>query len=158
MAATARKQYDHRIRQAIVETGDPDLFPKLAIPDSTRRSRVTRGVAEVVTLDARDTEIVELHVTVARLEKKVAILTAVVGLLAALVRVAGITLQRPGSRRPPRSGASCAPSPGRSPRSREPPRSGSSVSRRPACANGPGASCGSAASTTLLRLGSVPVR
>ncbi len=78
MAATVRKQYDHRIRQAIAKTGDPDLFPKLAIPDSTRRSWLTRGVAEVVTLDARDTEIVELHTHVAKLEKKVAILTAVV--------------------------------------------------------------------------------
>ena len=55
MAATVRKQYDHRIRQAIVKTGDPDLFPKLAIPDSTRRTWLTRGAAEVVTLDDRDT-------------------------------------------------------------------------------------------------------
>lgn len=92
MPATARKHYDHRIRHAIVATGDPDLFPKLAIPDSTRRSWLTRGVAEVVTLDARDTEIVELHATVAKLDKKVAMLTAVVRLLVTLVRVAGTTL------------------------------------------------------------------
>ena len=92
MAATARKQYDHRIRQAIVQARNPDLFPKLSIPDSTRRSWLTRGVAEVVTLDQRDTEFVELHATVAKLEKKVAVLTAVVRLLVTLVRVAGITL------------------------------------------------------------------
>ena len=92
MAATARKQYDHRIRQAIVQARDPDLFPKLAIPDSTRRSWLTRGVAEVVTLDQRDSEFIELHAAVAKLEKKVAVLTAVVRLLVTLVRVAGITL------------------------------------------------------------------
>ncbi len=92
MSATVRKQYDHRLRQAIVKTGDPDLFPKLAIPDSTRRTWLTRGAAEVVTLDDRDTEIVEFHATIAKLEKKVAILTAVVRLLVTLVRVAGTTL------------------------------------------------------------------
>jgi transposase InsO family protein len=92
MPATARKQYDHRIRQAIVKTGDPDLFPRLAIPDSTRRSWLTRGVAEVVTLDGRDAEVVELHAKVARLEKKNAILAAVVRLLVTLVRVTGTTL------------------------------------------------------------------
>jgi putative transposase len=92
MPATARKQYDHRIRQAIVKTGDPDLLPKLAIPDSTRRSWLTRGVADVVTLDVRDAEVVELHAKVARLEKKNAILAAVVRLLVTLVRVTGTTL------------------------------------------------------------------
>ena len=89
MPATARKQYDHRIRQAIVETGDPDLFPRLSIPDSTRRSWLSRGVAEVVTLDERDTEIVDLHANVAKLEKKAAILAAAVRLLVTLVRVTG---------------------------------------------------------------------
>ncbi|HJL14274.1 MAG TPA: DDE-type integrase/transposase/recombinase [Sandaracinaceae bacterium LLY-WYZ-13_1] len=92
MPATSRKQYDHRIRQAIVEAGDPDLFPKLAIPDSTRRSWLTRGVAQVVTLDQRDSDLVELHATVAKLERKVAILTAVVRLLVTLVRVTGLSL------------------------------------------------------------------
>ncbi len=80
MAATARKQYDHRIRQATVQARDPDRFPKLVIPDSTRRSWLTRGVTEVVTLDRRDSEFVELHAHVAKLEKRVAVLTAVMRL------------------------------------------------------------------------------
>ncbi len=71
---------------------DPDLFPKLAIPDATLRSWLTRGVAEVVALDQRDSEFIELHAAVAKLEKKVAVLTAAVRLLVTLVRVAGITL------------------------------------------------------------------
>ena len=92
MSAPARKQYDHRIRNAIVKTGDADLFPRLAIPDSTRRSWLSRGVSEVVTLDARDTEMVALHADVARLEKRVAILATVARLLVTLVRVSGTAL------------------------------------------------------------------
>ncbi|MFK7991911.1 MAG: hypothetical protein AB8I08_38195, partial [Sandaracinaceae bacterium] len=92
MSAPARKQYDHRIRNAIVEAGNPDLFPGLAIPDSTGRSWLARGVSEVVTLDARDTEIVALYAEVARLEKRAAVLATVVRLLVTLVRVSGATL------------------------------------------------------------------
>jgi len=92
MPATDRKQYDHRIRQAIVKTGNPDLFPKITIPDSTRRSWLRRGVADVVRLDVRDAEVIELHADVAKLEKRVAVLAAVVRLLVTLVRVTGVTL------------------------------------------------------------------
>lgn len=92
MSAPARKQYDHRIRHAIVKAGDPDLFPGLAIPDSTRRSWLSRGAPDVVTLGARDTEVVALHADVARLEKRIAILAAVVRLLVTLVRVTQLSL------------------------------------------------------------------
>ena len=92
MPATARRQYDHRMRQAIVKTGDSNLFAKLSIPDSTRRSWLKRGIAEVVTLDGRDTEFVALHADVAKLEKKITILAAVVRLLVTLFRVTGVTL------------------------------------------------------------------
>ena len=92
MSAIARKHYDHRIRQAIVKTGDASLFPALAIPDSTRRSWLSRGVAEVVTLNEADAAIVELHWRIAKLEKRVGILVAVVRLLVTLVRVSGATL------------------------------------------------------------------
>ena len=33
-----RRTYDHRIREVICETGDPDLFPELKIPRSTIRN------------------------------------------------------------------------------------------------------------------------
>ncbi|MFK7991242.1 MAG: DDE-type integrase/transposase/recombinase [Sandaracinaceae bacterium] len=88
----ARKQYDHRIRHAIVKAGNPKLFPGLAIPDSTRRSWLARGAPDVVTVDARDTEIVSLHAHVARLEKRVAVLATVVRLLVTLIRVSGAKL------------------------------------------------------------------
>ncbi|HJL16052.1 MAG TPA: hypothetical protein RMH99_10360 [Sandaracinaceae bacterium LLY-WYZ-13_1] len=92
MPASARKQYDHRIRQAIVKTGDPGLFPSSQSPESSKRSWLSRGVGDVVTLDARDTELVELHAQVAKLEKKVSNLSAVVRLLVTLVRVTGMSL------------------------------------------------------------------
>ena len=92
MSAIARKHYDHRIRHAIVETGDANLFPTLAIPDSTRRSWLSRGAADVVTLSEADAAIVELHSRIAKLEKKIAILVTVVRLLVTLVRVSGATL------------------------------------------------------------------
>jgi hypothetical protein len=33
-----RRVYDHRTREMICETGDPDLFPELKIPRSSIRS------------------------------------------------------------------------------------------------------------------------
>ena len=92
MSATARKHYDHRIRQAIVKAGDTELFPRLDIPDSTRRSWLSRGVTEVVTLNEADAACVELHARIAKLEKKVAVLAAVVRLLVTFARVSGATL------------------------------------------------------------------
>ena len=53
MPSSARNHYDHRIRQAIVKTGDAELFPRLDIPDSTKRSWIKRGIAKVVTLEGR---------------------------------------------------------------------------------------------------------
>ena len=43
--------YDHRIREQIVRTGDPDLFPELDIPRKTALSWIRRGMRDVVTVD-----------------------------------------------------------------------------------------------------------
>ena len=43
MSSASRNAYDHRLKQAIVETGDPDLFPELSIPESTARIWMRRG-------------------------------------------------------------------------------------------------------------------
>ncbi len=47
--AQSRRTYDHRIREAILESGNRDLFPELDIPQSTIRSWVHRGLPDVVT-------------------------------------------------------------------------------------------------------------
>ncbi len=51
MSTAVRNAYDHRLKQAIVETGEPDLFPELAIPESTRRTWMRRGVADVISVE-----------------------------------------------------------------------------------------------------------
>ncbi len=94
MITAVRNAYDHRLRQAIVETGDPDLFPELAIPESTRRTWIRRGVTDVISFDRADADVIALRATVGKLEKRVAILNAVVRLLVTLVRVCEISLGR----------------------------------------------------------------
>lgn len=44
------RRYDHRIKNMIAESGDPYLFPDLAIPLSTAREWIKRGPQDVVTL------------------------------------------------------------------------------------------------------------
>jgi len=87
MSSAVRNSYDHRLRQAIVETGDPDLFPELRIPDSTRRTWMRRGVSTVVTFERADAHIIALQVHNAKLRKRVTTLVALVRLLITLVRV-----------------------------------------------------------------------
>ena len=84
-----RRSYDHRLRLAIAETGNPHLFVNLDIPPSTRRSWSSRPVPNVVALHPEDRELVELQVAVAKLEAANAKLRAVLRLLVALVAVLG---------------------------------------------------------------------
>jgi len=83
----SRRTYDHRIREAILETGDRELFPELGIPQSTIRSWVYRGLPDVVTSELvacdRDALISEIHA----LRQRTTLLAAVVGLLVAMLRV-----------------------------------------------------------------------
>ncbi len=85
--AQSRRTYDHRIKQAILESEDRDLFPELQIPQSTIRSWVHRGLPDVVTSELvafdRAALISEIHA----LRQRTALLAAVVGLLAAMLRV-----------------------------------------------------------------------
>ena len=66
--SAARQTYDHRLRLAIAETGNPHLFPEAHIPESTRRTWTRRAVPNVVALRPEDSELVDLHVAVASLE------------------------------------------------------------------------------------------
>ena len=52
--------YDHRIRNAIVASGDPNLFPDLDINRSTTRSWLRRGSKNIVSHDIIDKSKVEL--------------------------------------------------------------------------------------------------
>ena len=87
--SAARQTYDHRLRLAIAETGNPRLFPEAHIPESTRRTWTRRAVPNVVALRPEDSELVDLHVAVANLEAANARLRGVIRLLLALVSVLG---------------------------------------------------------------------
>ena len=92
MSSTIRQAYDHRVRDAIVESGDIGLLPQLRIPDSTRRSWLRRGSRTVVAASRVGHDHVELQNRIAKLERQAATLRAVLRLLVALVRTAGISL------------------------------------------------------------------
>ena len=92
VATAARRTYDHRIREAIVESGDPSLFAALAIPKSTRHSWLRRGAPRVVTAEGSGAEAVDLRIEVARLRRRAQILCAVMRLLIVLVRTTGASL------------------------------------------------------------------
>ncbi|MCZ6529540.1 MAG: DDE-type integrase/transposase/recombinase [Chloroflexi bacterium] len=87
-----RQSYDYRIREAICETGDRDLFPELNIPRSTIRSWVRRGVPDVVTCDLALGDRSDLVVEIRELRHRTALLGAVVGLLIAMLRVSKISI------------------------------------------------------------------
>jgi hypothetical protein len=52
LRAMSRRAYDHRIKEQIIRTGNPDLLPELEIPRSTAVSWIRRGPREVVSLDS----------------------------------------------------------------------------------------------------------
>ena len=90
----SRRQYDHQIRNAVVESGDITLFAHLNIPDSTLRSWLRRGAWSVVTTRDERRDATALRVKVAKLERRVATLGAVVRLLMILLRTTGVSLAK----------------------------------------------------------------
>ncbi len=86
-ATLPRRSYDHRIREAVCETRDPDLFPELQIPSSTIRCWLHRGAADVETADVLDDDRLKLLVQNRELQRRVAFLRAMVGILVAVIRV-----------------------------------------------------------------------
>ena len=78
------RTYDHRIREAVIKSGNPNLFPQLNIPRSTTRAWIRRGQREVVTLEPPDD--LTLRVQLSRVEAQNVVLRQVVRLLLALIR------------------------------------------------------------------------
>ena len=88
-----RQSYDHRIREAICETGDRDLFPDLKIPSSTIRSWIRRGVPDVVACDLAASDRSDLVVENREMRDRTALLGAVIGLLIAMLRVSKVQFE-----------------------------------------------------------------
>jgi hypothetical protein len=89
---SARNVYDPRVRELIRATGDPDLFPELGIPRSTATGWLRGDFKPVVGAEAISRTEIELHARLAKLDRRIRILVAVMRLLLALVRVSGCRL------------------------------------------------------------------
>jgi transposase InsO family protein len=87
-----RRIYDHRIREAIFESGDRDLFPNLEIPRSTIRSWIHRGIPDVVSCDSAVRDRTDLLAEIRQYQQRTALLGAIVGLLIAMLRVSKVRL------------------------------------------------------------------
>jgi len=81
------RTYDYRIREAICESGDRELFPELNIPRSTIRSWIHRGTPDIVTADLAFDCDAEMATEIERLRRRTTLLGAIVGLLVAMLRV-----------------------------------------------------------------------
>jgi hypothetical protein len=89
-ALHSRRTYDYRIRGAICETGDRELFPELKIPRSTIRSWIHLGSPDVISCDLSAHDYAELTAEIEGLRCRTALLGAVVGLLIALLRASKV--------------------------------------------------------------------
>ena len=92
LTTTNKRTYDHRIREAICASGDPNLFPALGIPRWTALSWIRRGCPEVVELNAGHDFDADHHERVRKLERRIAVLIAVVRLLLLMLRLSGFRL------------------------------------------------------------------
>ena len=90
VASAKRRTYDHRIREAIVSSGDATLFSELSIPRSTKHTWLRRGAPRVVIANNIDQP--DLRLQLARMSRQIEVLRAVIRLLLALVRATNIRL------------------------------------------------------------------
>ena len=86
-------RYDHRPRNAIVETGNPNLFPELSIPQSTARDWIRKGKAKVITASEFECTQAELAGRVRELEIELACVKAKSELLKGTTSIFGFSIQ-----------------------------------------------------------------
>lgn len=92
--AHSRRTYDHRIREAILESGERDLFPEFGIPPSTIRSWVHRGLPEVATSELASCDRAALLSEIRALQQRTALLAGVVGLLTTMLHISKSRVER----------------------------------------------------------------
>jgi len=90
---SARRTYDHRIREQICRTRNPNLFPELRIPRSTTTSWLRRPLPTVVSCQPQPEDVRLLREQVDRLQTRVRRLAAVLRLQGALLRVSGFSME-----------------------------------------------------------------
>ena len=87
-----RCTYDHRIREQVVRSGTRCLPEHVTIPRSTVSTWRRRGSRPVVTIEPIDQDRQQVVDTIAKLDRRVRILAAVVRILLAMLRASGFTL------------------------------------------------------------------
>jgi hypothetical protein len=92
MSNRRRRAYDHRIKEQIVRSRNPHLFPALDIPPSTARSWIQRGLGEVVSLHPDNVGEDALRDRIAILERRVRVLSTLLRLKTVLLRISGCQL------------------------------------------------------------------
>jgi len=90
---SSRRTYDHRIREHICRTRNPNLFPEMRIPRSTTTSWLRRPLPTVVSCQPQLEDVAVLREQVDKLETRVRRLATVLRLQRALLRVAGFSLE-----------------------------------------------------------------
>jgi hypothetical protein len=84
-----QRTYDHRLRSLVRETGDVSIAIEVGVPRSTAAGWLRAEPQDVVTLDVLDMRELQLQAKLVKLRRRIRLLGKVVGLLLALLRVAG---------------------------------------------------------------------
>ncbi|MFQ5592445.1 MAG: hypothetical protein ACE5HE_14905, partial [Phycisphaerae bacterium] len=92
MTRRRRQVYDHRIKEQIIRSRNPNLFPELNIPPSTARSWIQRGIGEVVSLHPDNASEDVLRDRIVNLERRVRVLSTLLRLKTVLLRISGYQL------------------------------------------------------------------
>ncbi len=81
-----RQVYDHRLRDLVRQTGDIGIATDLGVPRSTAAGWLCGDSRPVVSMEVLDMAETDLRAEVAKLRRRVRVLSAVVGRLVALLR------------------------------------------------------------------------
>ena len=87
-----QRVYDHRLRHLVQRSGDIRVATEIGVPRSTAAGWLRAEPQDVVTLDLLGMRETELQLELVRLRRRILILTTVVRLLLALVRLSGVRL------------------------------------------------------------------
>jgi len=93
MTSGPRRQYDHRIRHAVVATRNVRLFPDLEIPVSTARTWLARGCPRVVAANDDPNDTAALRAEIAVLRAKAEMYLAISSVLLVVIRMFGLSLE-----------------------------------------------------------------
>jgi hypothetical protein len=90
---SSRRAYDHRIREHICRTKNPNLFPDLRIPRSTTTSWLRRPLPTVVSCQPQLEDVAAFRERIHTLETRVRTLAAVLRVQRTLLHVSGFSLE-----------------------------------------------------------------